>query len=711
MNIKKFIIRHTTIQEGKSQFRWEPMQIVLSYMGLTKLDAQNIIHEYLRFANHLVKSYGDLTAVKILKDLSSQGVKVAFNYRTKTPKVTQLGGIWISMSATGLPRQLKICNKLIKVHPRAILTLFAMVRMFVSKPSFDISTVTNAYTGATTHFLFTAFETFINNNRERIPVTLDLSNIWHSSMAAGPLGSPSILNCTKDIKALTSWVLLPDVKALLSMVGRTDLVDCINSFLTDTGYQVVHTAEQSILSKLAYLSDKAGKTRIVYILNYFLQEALYPLHNILMQWLRKQPQDGTYNQTSAAEKVRIKTSERKQCWCFDLTAATDRWPIWTQKLVIQSLVSNTWARLWEMVIKTQPFSKPHRMFVNYTVGQPMGALSSWAAFAVTHHFVLRFLCWKSGVEWDNYVILGDDLVIFDEKVAESYIEFTSALGVTISQGKSVIPEFLQEGHSAAEFAKRLFYDGMNFSPASSLLLYQSFDLHQYWKIIDLFRETFGYMEPQVGFQDTTLLVHPFIAALMDRLNPTQQNELLVILSSPLLRVAHLAAVTDQAAVTGWKSYTNPWGFNPGDDTSIPRMIAMSNIGGILMNHLQQKAQTLYKLKAMLTTGGQAMDGSPGKKDTIDSQSHPIKQMLLRLDSEIGKIIHTIQYCDESLSRDDLTTLVEIDFLVEVALGSTSYKTYQNLKDRKSKYAKNLVLNIYSQVKPKESGKDLVYTDW
>jgi len=54
----------------------------------------------------------------------------------------------------------------------------------------------------------------------------------------------------------------------------------------------------------------------------------------------------------------------------------------------------------------------------YSVGQPMGAYSSWAAFTLTHHLVVQFCSYKKGkFPFNNYIILGDDIVIKDNKVA------------------------------------------------------------------------------------------------------------------------------------------------------------------------------------------------------------------------------------------------------------------------------------------------------
>lgn len=81
----------------------------------------------------------------------------------------------------------------------------------------------------------------------------------------------------------------------------------------------------------------------------------------------------------------------------------------------------------------------------------MGALSSWAMLAFTHHFIVQYASARVGrTGWfADYGILGDDIVILDEEVALSYLEVMKELGVSINLSKSLISP---SGHF--EFAKK-----------------------------------------------------------------------------------------------------------------------------------------------------------------------------------------------------------------------------------------------------------------
>ena len=61
----------------------------------------------------------------------------------------------------------------------------------------------------------------------------------------------------------------------------------------------------------------------------------------------------------------------------------------------------------------------------------MGLYGAWPAFALTHHLVIWFVAAQvyPGVPFTRYAILGDDIVIRDEWVAERYRELIPPLNV------------------------------------------------------------------------------------------------------------------------------------------------------------------------------------------------------------------------------------------------------------------------------------------
>lgn len=92
----------------------------------------------------------------------------------------------------------------------------------------------------------------------------------------------------------------------------------------------------------------------------------------------------------------------------------------------------------------------------------MGSLACFpGALALPHHLVVQQCASDVGktLPFLDYVVLGDDIVIWDKEVAGLYkIRMTVSLGVSISAPKSII------ARGAAEFAKTIVREGSIYSP-------------------------------------------------------------------------------------------------------------------------------------------------------------------------------------------------------------------------------------------------------
>lgn len=219
--------------------------------------------------------------------------------------------------------------------------------------------------------------------------------------------------------------------------------------------------------------DGAGKRRIIAITDWWTQAAFKPIHDSLFKSLAAIPQDGTHAQWKPVEdwvipRVRLTGT----AFSFDLTAATDRLPLAFQTQVMEILfgksVALCWVQLidrdWEYWDKELSYYRPYR----YAVGQPMGAYSSWASLAFCHHVVVQIAAVRAGWigYYPYYAIVGDDLVICDNGVADQYRIIMQTLGVPVNMTKSIVSD-----KGIFEFAKRLFHVHVGeFSPIGPSLL-------------------------------------------------------------------------------------------------------------------------------------------------------------------------------------------------------------------------------------------------
>lgn len=262
------------------------------------------------------------------------------------------------------------------------------------------------------------------------------------------------------------------------------------------------------LSQLALKEEAAGKVRVFALVDVFTQSILNPLHKYLFSILKEIPNDGTFDQDSSVQRSKEKAKLSGKAYSFDLTSATDRIPADLTGSLLEALTGlKGLGSSWYQLVTNRPFSfnpkalsklirdgdvpsDTNNLFY-YSVGQPMGCLSSWAALAVTHHYFLQICSFNLGLtkigEWaENYEVLGDDLVIFNKELADEYLKLMENLGIEINLSKSIVSHELD----VFEFAKRTFYKGYNVSaiPLKQVLCLRSLSerIANCWSFIQSF---------------------------------------------------------------------------------------------------------------------------------------------------------------------------------------------------------------------------------
>lgn len=225
--------------------------------------------------------------------------------------------------------------------------------------------------------------------------------------------------------ALDGWCILFGVRHITSFMqlfAQAWSYGYIASFVKEYRPSVmgVHPFT-TCLGKLA-MKEEPGKVRVFAMVDYITQVVMSPLHAFLFRILKGIPQDGTYDQSAPIDRLirelekleykRARPGFRKdrlgsnwkfvklgRCHSFDLSAATDRLPIDYQALIVQQLhpkLGVTWKELLvgrdyyisDRLLEKYNLDGPVR--VRYAVGQPMGALSSWAMLAFTHHVIVQW---------------------------------------------------------------------------------------------------------------------------------------------------------------------------------------------------------------------------------------------------------------------------------------------------------------------------------
>jgi hypothetical protein len=277
--------------------------------------------------------------------------------------------------------------------------------------------------------------------------------------------------------------------------------------LTRIPRNIMWSDSKGILGKLALKFEAAGKVRVFAMVDCWTQWVMEPLHKVLFSILRNFKTDGTFNQVSPVESLISRMQiqgvkvPKTTFYSLDLSSATDRLPITLQSPIVALVYNLVWVnkfrfgwitdaskefakswvyllvdRFYYLYLSKRDFQriegKKERTYkLKYSVGQPMGALSSWAMLAMTHHAIVIFCAKRAKIKdyrnFSDYAVLGDDIIIANSKVAHAYLHFLSQIGVSVGLAKSIV----SKRRLVLEFAKKFFVGNtqMNMIPIKDCL--------------------------------------------------------------------------------------------------------------------------------------------------------------------------------------------------------------------------------------------------
>jgi hypothetical protein len=369
----------------------------------------------------------------------------AYLGQSYTPKVR------VAIDKKGYPKIIpfQLRNKLDDKLYTGILTVLGIYRVIPWWPKVDLSTIVAPHSGVFTtlpsELLLKAKKNLLNISPNRYIKLSPIKGLM--LLSSGPNGSVSMFSIVED--ALAFWYNKGYFWSLVKWyAGQGGLVYAfLLTLMMVMGYPYLvinKFAKTFHLGKLSTVHDVAGKTRVIAITNWWIQIALYPVHKGVFDFLKGLETDGTFNQHAPIWRMMDDVYSDK-FYSFDLSAATDRLPIDLQEQVLSSFLGDKVSSSWRKLISL-PFDYKG-VTINYAVGQPMGAYSSWAVMALTHHMIVQA---STATPHKGYAILGDDVVINGTAVAETYKTIMKGLGVEISIQKTLISD------RYIEFAKKIF---------------------------------------------------------------------------------------------------------------------------------------------------------------------------------------------------------------------------------------------------------------
>lgn len=280
-------------------------------------------------------------------------------------------------------------------------------------------------------------------------LSLPIYDDIRGSLTQGPNG-PSVMSSHIDaIAVMAQEEVWQNLQKLASLTGREDLISRIKLLAKP------ELCDSPLSGRIALLQQGGGKTRTIAIGDFWSQNLLRPIHDKIMSILKKMVTDGTYDQDDQVGRISRESLGHKT-FSYDLSSATDRFPVKLQEILLSHMFGEEMASTWRKVLTSRDYQYCNE-HVRWGAGQPLGLLSSWAVFALTHHAIIEFCAWQEGrTTFKSYAVLGDDVAIWDEAIATRYKDLLQLIDVKINWNKSLISDNLTH---RVEFAKRIIVNG------------------------------------------------------------------------------------------------------------------------------------------------------------------------------------------------------------------------------------------------------------
>lgn len=407
-------------------------------------------------------------------------------------------GVRFARCGGGLPRSIPILHRMwirkgSHYHIRLWLSLFSLYRVIEFPGKVKLATITDPFGGSDLGQILPAYSSFvITVFRKSIEKKFSTDFVWDciheresalrslpvkpfmiskSSPVVGHSYSTSFSMLIMTFHAWSFSPLLPYLKDWLKMTGNTRFLNWFEEGLRFSSGRLKQAYPNLPLGKLGLKDEPAGKVRVFAMVDCITQWVMSPLHNRLFEILRLIPQDGTFDQERPLSHLGELGKRGVKLYSFDLSAATDRLPVKLQATLLSAFLGAHLANIWMILLVSREYVLPQRAREDsgldstfYAVGQPMGALTSWAMLAFTHHSLVQWAAFRAGIikpgEWfSDYAVLGDDIVLANSRVSDEYLEILKLLGVQVGLAKSLISK-----SGALEFAKRFIVGNVNLSP-------------------------------------------------------------------------------------------------------------------------------------------------------------------------------------------------------------------------------------------------------
>jgi hypothetical protein len=647
------------------------------------LQFRTALDQYWNFMTARRKSRGDKETVTFLKELKTLSVKLTLGIKYEALPFTK-------SDKSGFPSKLSLVKPFLigdsgdKRIGLSIIELYKTITL-------PIDTNTDTITGKSEALgpISSKWTKFLKNNfsKKFRPQRLDWNKDWRSSNKLGPNG-PGTLTSMVDL-----WSVRKDERVFKNIMDYLRLTG--DDLYNEIEYLLENNPDPQLpklpTGRLAFLPEAGGKTRVIAIGDYFSQQALTPLFQETMKMLKSIPQDGTYDQQRSVSLIKLAMKDGRPIYCYDLKSATDRFPREIQENLVEEIFGHNVGQAWGKLLTDRSFTFQGKD-IEYAVGQPMGFLSSWSVFALTHHAFIQYCASRCGLkDFKDYTVLGDDVAIFSKRVASRYTDLMAKVGVRINLQKSLVWEPGMKSRPFGEFAKRIIWNETDITPIPLDLL------ETYWKapVKEFFSLWFSLKSFGIDISEQT------VNKLSSHLGHKDREWLSVLASSPdtllgKVRRKQPTALYEQEGKGPWKGL---------DLHLIPAAMIK-----ILYEEFYTKTLEIDKIcmnmghyDTIVNEISRLQGRSLVKRSTLTliskipiKDGHPL-QMVIH--SQRTKLILLLLKCQQASANKDWS-FDQVDKLWESVFQSTD-DVFSLIQTKKSKYSEiqsSIVINVYKLLK-------------
>jgi hypothetical protein len=210
---------------------------------------------------------------------------------------------------------------------------------------------------------------------------------------------------------------------------------------------VISSKFSTVVGNVGITHEPGLKTRYFAFPNVVIQRALEPLKVSLLRQLQSLPWDCTTDQRRADNVITSALANERIVHSVDMSKATDSFP-WEFQLAVGRCLtlmgdtSRSMLDLMDMVVRDGIWKLPDGSRVRWTKGQPLGLGPSFPLFTISHGILLFIL---NEYKWgEAFYVLGDDVIILDDILAQKYRKVLMDWDIQISETKSFTSSYIAQ---------------------------------------------------------------------------------------------------------------------------------------------------------------------------------------------------------------------------------------------------------------------------